>query len=195
MEMLSRKRFFAAALSMVVFPLFGCGSFIYADGPYHGRVIDAETKQPIEGAAVLAVWSRRAAFLAHPSITYYDAQETLSDKGGNFTIPGTSSFSLNPLSRIDEPRFTIFTPGYRAYTAVFQVSTQDTPTGLYEKDGMLVVELKQLTRKEERLENLGRISISSRVPNEKYPNLMRLRDLEEASLGLSSRQPAKGAGP
>ncbi len=195
MNILIRKRFFAAALSILVFELLGCGSIIYADGPYHGRVIDTETKEPIEGAAVLAVWNRRTAFLGHPRITYYDAQETLSDKGGNFTIPGTSTFSLNPLSRIDEPRFTIFKPGYRAYTALFQVSTQDTPTGLYEKDGRLVVELKQLTRREERLENLGRISISSRVPNEKYPNLMRLRDLEEAALGLSSRHPPKGAGP
>jgi hypothetical protein len=26
-------------------------------GPYRGRVIDAETKQPLEGAVVLGVWA------------------------------------------------------------------------------------------------------------------------------------------
>jgi len=92
----------------------GCGHLLYADGPYRGRVVEPETKRPIEGAAVLAVWWKEAP-APHPIITVYDAQETLTDKDGNFRIPGIIGGSLNPLAKIREPQFTIFKPGYEAY--------------------------------------------------------------------------------
>ena len=37
-------------------PVFASGWLIYHDSPYKGKVVDAETNQPIEGAAVVAVW-------------------------------------------------------------------------------------------------------------------------------------------
>ena len=36
----------------------GCVSLVYYEGDYHGKVIDAETLQPIEGAVVMGVWSK-----------------------------------------------------------------------------------------------------------------------------------------
>ena len=187
-----RTHLVPGAVAFLLFLSIGCGEILYADGPYLGRVIDKETKQPIEGAAVLAVWYKRTASLGHPSVTFYDAQETLTDNEGNFTIPGTSTVSLNPLSRVDEPRFTIFKPGYKAYSGLLVVLVQNlVPTGLYEKDGRMVAELRQLTTRKERLDNQGRVSVSDCDRNEKCPNLIRLINVERSNLGLKPIGPIK----
>jgi hypothetical protein len=170
-------------------------SNVLADGPYHGRVIDKETKKPIEGAAVLAVWWKRTAMIGHPMESVHDVQEVVSDSDGNFTIPGTSTFSLNPFSRIDEPKFTIFKPGFKAYYGILAPTVEGTPTGLYEKDGKMIAALQELKTREERLRNLRTISVSSRVPEDKYRVLIKLRDIEEESLGLPTRRPGRGAKP
>ena len=173
-------------LSSFLVLLAACGHLVYADGPYQGRVIDRETKQPIEGAAVLAVWWKRAPGPGHPIISFYDAQETLTDQDGNFTIPGTRGGSLNPLATIQEPLFTIFQPGYEAYGArkLARPGSEERTT----------VELRRLTAREERLRNLDEISFArfclpdekttSCIPREKAPNLVRLRAEERRSLGL-----------
>ena len=36
-----------------------------AAGPYRGRVIDAETKEPLAGAVVLVYWLRNAPAIGH----------------------------------------------------------------------------------------------------------------------------------
>ncbi len=141
---------------------------------------------------MLAVWWKKTPMIGHPIESVQDAQETVTDKDGNFTIPGTSTFSL--ISTVDEPRLTVFRPGYEAYAGPIKpiILRGITTREPYEKDGKVVVELRLLRTVEERLRNLGRISTSSRVPVEKYPNLIRLRDIEEQSLGLAPRHLPKG---
>jgi len=67
----------------------GCIS-VY-DPPRKGKVIDADTKEPIEGAVVLGYWHifylHYWLFPGGPS-AYYDARETVTDKNGHFTLPG-----------------------------------------------------------------------------------------------------------
>src|SRR4029077_13907389 len=60
-------------LSLVLTMLAGCGpiSPLFAGGPYKGKVIDAETKAPIVGAVVLAVWYRGAPGLGHASHGFF----------------------------------------------------------------------------------------------------------------------------
>jgi hypothetical protein len=180
--------FFSIVLGSVLLLSLGYSPTLLADGPYHGRVIDKETKQPIEGAVALSVWYRRTASLGHPSIAYYDAQETLTDKDGNFTIPGTSTFSLNPLSRIDEPRFTIFKPGYEVF-GTYEGRGLDTP----EKNGHTVVELQPLKTREEKLENQAKVSVLDCDSRDKCPNLIRLINVERSNLGLKAIGPVKKA--
>lgn len=171
-------------LSCLMFFPEGCGSMIYADGPHHGRVIDKETKQPIEGAAVLAVWWKETPMIGHPMQSVHDVQETATDKDGNFTIPGTSTFS--PISRIHEPLFTIFKPDYQAYGYNGGWKLQSPG-----RDGRTVVELGALRTREERLENQGRVSVSDCDRNEKCPNLIRLINVERSNLGLKPIGPIK----
>lgn len=165
------------------------GHIFYADGSYHGKVIDKETKQPIEGAAVLAVWRKETPMIAHLMITYYDAQETLTDAEGNFTIPGIVGGSLNPLAKIREPLFTIFKPGYAAYGGmVFKPRSVPETVQRFEEDDRNVFALGGLTTQEERLKNVHIIYPGPSVPEGKYPNLIRLRNIEEVNLRLPPRR-------
>ena len=72
--------------------LAGCGHLVYPSGPYRGRVVDAETKQPLAGAAVLAVWRWGGPGLGHPSEGFHDALEVLTDANGEFVVPRKTHF-------------------------------------------------------------------------------------------------------
>jgi hypothetical protein len=164
-----------------------CGHLVYGDGPYRGRVLDKDTKQPIEGAAVLAIWWKQSPAIAHPSITYYDAQETVTDADGNFTIPGIVGGSLNPLAKIRPPLFTIFKPGHDAF------GRRALPPSA--ADGRTIIELHLLATREARLMNLDKVFVTSDVPRTQYPKLTRLMDIEKAALGLGPINLPKRIGP
>lgn len=79
------------------------------DGPYEGKVIDADSGQPLEGAVVLGVWYKERPTVAGAVVTFYDATETLTDKNGNFKIKGQG---LKVLSQVSTMNFNIFKAGY-----------------------------------------------------------------------------------
>jgi hypothetical protein len=79
------------------------------EGPYKGRVLDAETKQPLEGVVVLGVWYSESPTFAGVVGKYYDAKETVTDKEGEFEISGQGIKMLSNLSRM---HVLIFKAGY-----------------------------------------------------------------------------------
>ena len=79
------------------------------DGPYEGRVIDADTNNPIEGAVVSGSWYKEEATPAGSASTYYDSYETLTDKDGKFRIPGRGLLLFTEIRDVD---FSIFKAGY-----------------------------------------------------------------------------------
>jgi hypothetical protein len=83
------------------------------DGPYEGKVIDADTKQPLEGVVVHGTWYKLHATPGGAVGEYYDSYEVLTDKNGEFSIPGKGFLVL---SRIDEMHLTIFKAGYKQWT-------------------------------------------------------------------------------
>ena len=95
-------------LACVVLVCSGC-VLARIDGPYKGRVIDAETNQPIEGAVVSGTWYKEAATPAGSASTYYDSYEMLTDKNGDFSIPGKG---LLLFSEIRDIQISIFKAGY-----------------------------------------------------------------------------------
>ncbi len=60
---------------------------LYSGGPWRGRVIDAETKQPIEGAVVAMTWHRVYDCGVGRYPYFQKACEVLTDKTGSFEIP------------------------------------------------------------------------------------------------------------
>src|SRR3989338_3444290 len=84
-----------------------------ASGSWKGQIIDIETKEPLEGTVILAVWDRNYRTPTGGSSYFYEAKEVLTDKEGRFEIPAYTPINLLPLiSYIEGPFFTIFKPGY-----------------------------------------------------------------------------------
>ncbi len=78
-------------------------------GPYQGKVVDVDTKEPIEGAVVLVEWSQKHFF---GGSTLIDVQETLTDKNGEFYLPGIWVF--NPWKRlVSRALMIIYKSGYQ----------------------------------------------------------------------------------
>ena len=79
-----------------------------AHARYEGQIVDAETKEPIEGVVVFMDWQQ--AILDHGH-EFRDAFETLTDKEGRFSLP--RYWSWNPWRWLTTESFvTIFKSGY-----------------------------------------------------------------------------------
>ncbi|MBW1783630.1 MAG: carboxypeptidase regulatory-like domain-containing protein [Deltaproteobacteria bacterium] len=83
--------------------------FVY-DGAHNGRVVDADTGEPIEGVVVLGVWRSEFATPAGGVSDFYDAREAVTDKNGDFSIPGQGA---RIFSNISPMRALIFKTGYK----------------------------------------------------------------------------------
>jgi hypothetical protein len=102
-------------LTTLMISVFGCASLIRHDGDYRGRVVDADTQQPLEGVVVLGTWSELHPNLAGGSHTFYDARETVTDRNGDFSIPGQG---LLFFSNIEPMSVMIFKSGYSCIDSV-----------------------------------------------------------------------------
>jgi hypothetical protein len=89
--------------------------FFYWDGPYWGRVLDADTGKPIPGAIVVAEWEFDYFQFLAGGTTYADARETVTDKNGLFIIPVARAAQLWPLSRIVLDEINVYKPGYDSH--------------------------------------------------------------------------------
>jgi len=87
----------------------GCMYAVRYDGAYQGRIIDEATREPIEGVVVLGVWYKTAPTVAGAVSTYYDARETVTDKNGEFKIPGQGLRIMTDLAPME---ILIFKVGY-----------------------------------------------------------------------------------
>ncbi len=71
-----------------------------------GKVIDAATGKPIEGAIVVAQWTKKRGWLGEQQRELHKIIETLTDKEGKFSLSGTVGFVLDP------PEMIIYKEGY-----------------------------------------------------------------------------------
>jgi len=168
----------------------GCGLFYpaFAGGPYRGRVIDSETKQPLEGAAVLAVWESVTPTIADQVHSYLDAEEVLTDSNGRFVV-GKHPPRTFRLGWVEGPRITIYCPGYGFYPLYQASPALRLSYGLneqlktMEKEEM-TIELPRLKTREERLKVIRGAYPGSAIPRDKMPNLIRLLNIERQAIGL-----------
>lgn len=90
----------------------GGGWLIYREGPFKGRVMDAESKEPIEGAVVVAQYHVYLLTVVGLRSDMIDVQEALTNSRGEFYIPVYTT-TINPLSVGDDVSFLIWKPGYK----------------------------------------------------------------------------------
>jgi hypothetical protein len=92
------------------------GWLIYHKPEFKGKVIDAETKEPIEGAVVVAIYEKHT-LISGPGGGYSSVikvKETLTDKKGEFHFPPYTTL-IQPNSIEDTVEFIIYKPGYGSY--------------------------------------------------------------------------------
>jgi hypothetical protein len=92
-----------------LFLSLSCAYAMRYDGPYAGRVVDADNGAPIEGVVVLGVWNTEKATPGGAEHTFFDARETTTDKNGDFEIPGMGFKILSNVTPMD---VLIFKAGY-----------------------------------------------------------------------------------
>lgn len=141
-----RKILLIFILTSLVLSFTSCYGFavIRKDGPYEGRVIDVDTGEPIEGVVVLGVWYKEIPTPGGTVSEYYDAQETVTDKNGEFKIDG---LGLKILSNVAPMDVLIFKAGYTYYGLM----TWKEIKGLYKTEGnKAIIRLKKLKMEERR---------------------------------------------
>ncbi|BBA69498.1 carboxypeptidase-like regulatory domain-containing protein [Geobacter sulfurreducens] len=101
----------AAILQLVALPAHGSW-LIYHKPEFKGQVVDIETKEPVEGAVVVAVYKKTT--LNPPAGSYtnvIEVRETLTDKNGTFNFHSYTTL-IHPFSYSDNCDFIIYKPGY-----------------------------------------------------------------------------------
>ncbi len=167
---------------------------------FKGKVIDADTKQPIESAVVVASWSEERATPTGPTTRLKDVKETLTDKNGMWLIEGPKGGEVGDIKAIfsfltgtyftNPPEFIVFKPGYCSWPAGFGIDAckeKIRPGGSDKVAKGENVELPRLTIREDRLRaqriwpsQLGGDKESAK----KVIRLLRLLNEEARALGI-----------
>jgi hypothetical protein len=108
------KRIVILAVIITVFmaTFAKAGWLVYHEPEFKGTILDVDTKQPIEGAVVVAVYKKASMGLgAGSSSSIINVRETLTDKEGNFRISSYTTLIL-PFSWQIPMSLIVFKPGY-----------------------------------------------------------------------------------
>jgi hypothetical protein len=114
--------------NLVIFVIIGCliwilnGSIFfiyYIDGPYWGKVVDADTGEPIVGANVMGMWIFDIA-LIQGSTSFADARETVTDEKGRFLISPARQIWFYPISDLRLEKMCVYKSGYDSHPPQMQ---------------------------------------------------------------------------
>jgi hypothetical protein len=109
-----RALWLGVALGLIL-PLCGCICVVCYEEDHLGRVIDAETREPLEGVVVLGYWYRIIHGPGGGHQKYYDAEETVTDNKGEFRIKG---MGLKVFSNVDEMFVLVFKAGCEGLSGI-----------------------------------------------------------------------------
>ena len=153
------------------------------DGPYEGRVIDADTGKPIEGVVVLGTWSEETPTPAGAVHRYYDAMETVTDKNGDFKIKGLGLLVLCNVVPMD---VLIFKAGYEYLGSPWESLKKSKY--LIEKKNIkwegerAIIPLKKLTMEERKKQ--GSPDFPSEAPEDKIKLILKEINKDRIERGL-----------
>lgn len=129
-----------------------------AAGPWKGKIIDIEAKEPLEGAVVVTYWYRVWRTPAGGIPDVYEIKEVLTNKEGKFEIPSYTPINLLPiLSYIRGPEFIIFKPGYLSLSGRYLEENVIDNVAEFKRNEKVyrlapgIIELPKLQTREERV--------------------------------------------
>ncbi len=127
-----RKLQLAAKIIIITVTIYWIISSIYFTYLYtfQGKIIDAETKEPLEGAVVLASFSEETNLILSTHYECTDVKEVLTDSNGEWKIKGSKGELFIPqlLAMIphiyytESPEFIVFKPGYCSYPGGYGIN-------------------------------------------------------------------------
>lgn len=193
--------FIKTMLMIIYFILLICIPTPISAATFKGKVIDADTKEPIEGAVVVAEWSEETTTPTATHSRLKDVKEVLTDKKGEWVIKGprgrrggniTAIFTfLTGTYYTKRPQFTIFKPGYCPCPLVVGIKVCKERMKPFSVDGEgETIELPKLTTREDRWKAEG-IGSSFITETKKIKTFLRLLNEERKFLGLSEYPTSK----
>ena len=170
-----RLCFAIATMSLLV--LTSCAVFTgryYSAEPIKARVVDEETKQPIEGVVVVAQWIlMRGGYSGRIPVGTLHVLETVTDANGNFSFPAWGPLANTTEGSLDreDPIIWFFKPGYGIGGISNHISYSDKPSRRkWERSGTTIeLEIFKGTKREYALHVGSRPSNLLENPN---PNLL-----------------------
>lgn len=146
-------------------------------GPFRGQIVDVETGQPIEGAAVVVVWWVTIPTPVHDVRSFYDAREAVTDAEGRFKAPGRwpAIFWL----MVQKSQLSYYAPGYVAHAV-----TVTPPDGRPFVDPTLI----QMRRAKTRYE-MSRSRSGPSLPWERLLEIRKAVNAKRKKLGLGPLWP------
>jgi len=146
-----QKRIIQIILAVIILglPVYGCGM----RSTIQVQVIDAETKQPIENAAVLVYWLKPSKLLFVIPWTGRDAvelKEMVSDKNGYFKMPKYSNASY-------EYYLTIYKKGYVCWSNR-EIFPRHEKRGDIVLKNRMVIELERFKEEYDKVDHAGFVS-------------------------------------
>ena len=113
------RQVMTAMIGSIIFVPASMPAPVQAAGPWRGRVVDAETREALEGAVVVGYWRRSLG--GHPTLPfpfnigptgYWGSEEVTTDPDGRFVLP--SRILINPglSTSVSGPHLAIFKAGY-----------------------------------------------------------------------------------
>ncbi len=107
-----------AVLLAVIVPIacVAAAPAFYSGAAIRGRVVDAESQQPLEGVHVVTQTVLSTGFLHGQHVERFHVAETVTNARGEYELPAWGPKPRPFLSELDygDPRLTYFKPGYRA---------------------------------------------------------------------------------
>jgi len=144
-------------------------------GPYHGRIVDAATGEPLAGAVILVRFETCTYQGGEIVNRFADAVETETDGKGDFSIPSHRVFLFRPLHQwIPEAMTLVCKPEYGCFPK-FRGSTVEGKTlSTLPENERVTIRLPRMETPEQRKENLSYI-YAPQVPEEKMPRLLQIK--------------------
>jgi len=185
-HLIDRRRFLMIPVFSGLAVLFATAPASAIEGQYHGRVVDAETKQPLEGAVVTAIWMKAQLLAMEGVDDFHQARETLTDAEGRFAIDARPRWTVRSVRR---PNIIVFKPGYGRYADMYGklnglgidplIATQET---LYARRPV-TIDLPRLRTREEMLKFVDP-DLHPNIEFEDVPIFMRLLNEYRHGLGF-----------
>jgi len=164
-------------------------------GQYHGTVVDADTGQPLPGAAVVVVWYKKLR-IAFPTgdapIHLHAVKETVTDTSGRFAMSAWRRIDWNPFTYVEVPQIVIYKPGYEPLAPGFAsqrgfTSFEDVEKAFRHGTPIRLPKLSQPECKQTGLvTGLADLGVFVDVPPSKIANLLRLIDRQRALCGMQT---------